>query len=261
MFGIFNNGKIATEPAKAKRLKHGPIYWIILLFVFAIEAMLGINAAFLVHESASIVVTNLLAGTPFAGLQVMVILVISLAFGVCLMCGGMWVFGWFKDSLEDARAYVEETGESQWNVQRLHLIKWAIYAIDLTTLLFRSSYFAQEGAIALMTFFVILIFLPGPLGSMLYVHEHTPRDRRMSRARQKAEIRVSQDAERAVDYMDPDLLARWVEGDETAYQEHLGRVESLRQEGYAREQAAMAANGKKQKDTRRPLPLAFRKRA
>lgn len=261
MFGLFNNGKISTEPQKAKKLKHGPIYWIILLFVFAIEAMLGINAAFLVHESAAVVVTNLLVGTPFAGLEVVVILVISLAFGVCLMCGGMWVFGWFKDSLEDAKAYVEETGESEWNVRRLHLIKWAIYGIDITTLLFRSSYFDEKGLLPLMAFFVILIFLPGPLGSMLYVHEHTPRDRRMSRARQKAEIRVSQDAERAVDYMDPDLLARWVEGDETAYQEHLDRVETQRQEGYDREQAAMNARDKKQKDAHRPLPLAFRKRA
>jgi hypothetical protein len=260
MFGLFNQGKIKSPAAHETKLKHGLVYKVIMLFVFGIEGMLGINAAFLVHESASIVVQQLLAGTPLAYMEVVIVLAISLVFGVCLILGGMWVFAGFKDSLEDAKAYVEETGESQWNVGRLHLIKWAVMVIDFATLMFRSQFFAERGSLWLMVFFVVLILLPGPLGNMLYVHEHTPRDRRMSRARMKAEIKVSQDAETAVDQMDPDLLARWVEGDETAYQEHQDRVTQTREAGYEQEQAYIAERNKKQEAHRRPLPLAFRKK-
>lgn len=260
MFGIFNNGKVKTGPARETKLKHGLVYKIIMLFVFGIEGMLGINAAFLVHESATIVVQNLLAGTPIAYMEVLITLTISLVFGICLILGGMWVFAGFKDSLEDAKAYVEATGESVWNVYRLHIIKWAVMLVDFATLMFRSQFFAERGSLWLMIFFVVLILLPGPLGNMLYVHEHTPRDRRMSRARQQAEIRVSQQAEDAVAEMDPDLLARWVEGDPEAYQEHLNRVEMMREEGYAREQQAMAERDRKRSENRRPLLLASRRK-
>ena len=259
MFGIFNKGKLYSPPQETK-LKHGLVYWIIMLFVLGIEGMLGINAAFLVNQSASIVVRNLLAGTSFAPLEVLIVLIISLVFGVCLILGGMWVFAGFKDSLEDAKAYVEETGESNWNVHRLHVIKWAIMVIDFATLMFRAQFFAERGSSWLILFFVVLIWLPGPLGNMLYVHEHTPRDRKMSRARQKAEIKVSQQAEQAVDQMDPDLLARWVDGDETAYQEHLERVDAQRQDGYDREQAAIAERERKQQAHRRPLLFSPRRK-
>ena len=259
MFGIFNKGKLYSPPQETK-LKHGMVYWIIMLFVLGIEGMLGINAAFLVHESAAIVVAQLLSGTAFAPLEIVIVLVISLVFGVCLILGGMWVFAGFKDSLEDAKAYVAETGESNWNVGRLHLIKWSVMLIDFATLMFRAQYFADRGSLWLMVFFVVLILLPGPLGNMLYVHEHTPRDRRMSRARMKAEIKVSQQAEAAVDQMDPDLLARWVEGDETAYEEHMGRVENQREVGYQQEQEAMAERDRKQQAHRRPLPFSRKRK-
>ncbi len=259
MFGIFNNGKLSDSSSKAK-LRHGPVYWVIFAFVFGIEGMLGINAAFLVHESATIVVQNLLAGTAIAWAEVGITLVVSLIFGVCLVAGGMWVFTGFKDSLEDARAYVEATGESEWHINRLHMIKWAVIGIDFTTLMFRSQFFAERGSIWLMFFFVILILLPGPLGNMLYVHEHTPRDRRMNRARLKAEVLVSQQQEAAVESMDDDLLSRWVNGDETAYEEHLERVQEQRAEAYQVEQAAMAARERKQQEHRRPLPFAPRRK-
>src|SRR6266849_3564873 len=84
MFGL---GKKATEytSPKAKR-KRGPVYWSIFLFVAVIEAMLGINAAFLVHESVVIVIDNLLVGTPVQGASAVITLTISLVFGACLIC-------------------------------------------------------------------------------------------------------------------------------------------------------------------------------
>jgi hypothetical protein len=245
-------GKISVEPKKTKK-RHGLAFWVIGVFTFAIESMLGINAAFLVDQSISIVVRNMLDGTGIVYLDAVITLIISLAVGFALIFGGMWTFAGFMDSLGDAKAYKEKYGTRRWPETLVWLLFIAVIALDFTTLCFRASFFAEKGALALFAFFVILIVLPPVLGPLIHVLEHTPRDRRLTKARQHAESLETDDIEHVVETMDPDLRSRWLNDDPTALQEHYERVLERRQEAYDYEQAQVQAREETQKRANQPL--------
>lgn len=249
---LFTSGKML--PQKRKK-KHGIAYIIILIFTMAIEAMLGINAAFLVDQSLLIVMQNMLSGTPFAGLAALLALAVSLVVGFCLMLGGMWTFSGFMDTLEDAKAFTVEYGTHlPWPVTVVWLLAAAVIGIDFTTLFFRSAYFSAKGETSLFWFFVILIFTPFVLGALIHVIEHTPNNRKEARVRHYAESVNSDRLEEAVQRMDPDLLDRLVSGDrDGAIAEHYQRVEQMRQDNQAFEQERMAERSQKQQKRSRPF--------
>jgi hypothetical protein len=241
-----------VERKKVKK-KHGLAYYVVLLFTLAIELMLGINAAFLVSQSVSIVARNMLDGTAFAGLAPLIALFCSLAVGACFVMGGMWTYAGFIDSLEDAKAYVQEYGTWNWPVWLIWAAFLAIIALDFTTLAFRAVYFAQRGETALLGFFIVLILLPPILGPLIHVLEHTPRDRRLSKVRQFAEALETDDMETVVQTMDPDLRSRMLNGDQSAIQEHYNRVDAMRAENAAYEQQKIQEREEKRKHSRAPL--------
>jgi hypothetical protein len=243
-----------VKPKKAKR-QHGTAFYVIGVFTFAIESMLGINAAFLVDQSVAIVARNMLDGTPLALLSGLITLVISLAVGFSFVAGGMWTFSGFMESLDDARAYRDEYGTNQWPVIMVWALVVAVIVLDFTTLMFRAAFFAEKGALALLAFFIVLIFLPPILGALVHVLENTPRDRRLSKARQYAEQLEGDSATTLVEEMDEDLRSRWLSGDVTAVQEHYNRVDAMREENRLYEESVMRAKQEKQAQTRRGLPF------
>lgn len=252
---MFQTGKLVERKKFKKR--HGMAFWIAGIFTFAIEFMLGVNAAFLADQSLIIVTHNMLTGTPLDGLASVIALIAALAVGFCMVFGGMWVFGGFIDNIEDARAYRDEYGTSSWPVALLWLLLIAIMGLDFFTLLFRAAFFAEKGALPLFAFFVILIFLPPIIGPLIHVLEHTPRDRRLTRARNHAETLEVDDITQAVEMMDPDLRSRWLGGDDTALNEHYERVDQERQAAFERAEAEEDERAaKRTKRLNRPLPTA-----
>jgi hypothetical protein len=246
---MFGFGK-AREGAK----QHGMAFYVIGAFTFAIEFMLGVNAAFLIDQSVRIVAQNMLAGTPLAPLGAMITLVASLLVGFAFVCGGMWVFNGFMDALSDAEDYEDEHGTSwAWPRAMVWALFVAIIAVDFTTLLFRAAYFAEKGAQALFAFFVILIFVPPVLGALIHVLENTSRGRRLNRARRQAETREVGEVTNAVETMDPDLLSRWLSGNTSALQEHYDRVNQQRQASFEYEQQKIKARDEKKQQSKRPL--------
>lgn len=239
-------------PKKAKK-RHGFAYYVVGLFTLAIEFMLGVNAAFLVDQSVVIVADNMLAGTMFAPLASFIALFASLAVGLCFVMGGLWTFGGFIDSLDDARAYVAEYGTSSWPVVMVWALFLGIIALDFTTLGFRAAYFTARGETSLLAFFVILILLPPVLGPLLHVLEHTPRDRRLSKVRQFAEALETDDMEYNIGIMDADLRTRLLNGDKTALNEHYERVRAAELDDQAYEQQKIQERKGKQKQANRPL--------
>lgn len=252
MFGNKNKVNYAWEQKSKKR--HSLAFYVVGIFTFAIEFMLGVNAAFLVDQSVRIVTENMLAGTPIAPLAGVITLIASLAVGFCFVFGGMWVFGGFMDSLADAEAYEDENGTNKWPRTMVWLLFIAVIALDFTTLLFRATFFAEKGANALFAFFVILIFMPPVLGPLIHVLEHTPRGRRLNKARRQAEALEIDDVTRVVETMDPDLRSRWLNGDEGALQEHYDRVAVQRQEAYDYEQQKIKERDAKKHRANQPLP-------
>lgn len=245
-------------PKKARK-RHGFAYYIVGLFTLAIEFMLGVNAAFLVDQSVIIVADNMLAGTVFASLASFIALFASLAVGLCFVMGGLWTFGGFIDSLDDARAYCETYGTRGWPVVMVWALFLGIIALDFTTLGFRAAYFAARGETSLLAFFVILILLPPILGPLLHVLEHTPRDRRLSKVRQFAEALETDDMEYNIRVMEPDLRTRLLNGDATALNEHYDRIRAAELDDQAYEQQKIQERKAKQRQARRPLALAFRR--
>jgi hypothetical protein len=243
-----------NAPQKAKK-KHGTGFWVVWIFTFAIEFMLGLNAAFLVDQSVSIVVRNMLAGTGVDGVAPIITLIAALAVGFCFVFGGMWTFADFMDSLEDARAYCKYYGTNKWPVVMVCLLFVAVILLDLSTLLFRSAYFAEKGALALLAFFVILIALPPILGPLIHVLEHTPRDRRLAKARQFAESIESDHIDMVVQEMDHDLRTRWLGGDATALDEHYQRLDDIREDNRLYEQSQVSKRDDTQQHANRPLPM------
>lgn len=232
------------------RKRHGVAFWVIGLFTLAIEGMLGLNAAFLVDQSLRIVVGNMLAGTSVADLAPFITLVAGLIVGVCFVLGGVWVFAGFMDSIQDAKAYQKAYKTSGWPATMVRLLFGAIILLDFTTLCFRASYFAERGAIALFAFFLIIIFLPPILGPLIYVLDNTPRDRKLTKARQYGEQLETDDIYSVIEQMDPDLRSRWLADDESALQEHYDRVAQQRQEAYEYEQQKIK---ERDETTDRPL--------
>jgi hypothetical protein len=241
---------------------HGAAFYVIGTFTLAIESMLGINAAFLVDQSIAIVAKNMLDGTPLASLASIIPLLVSLAVGFCFVAGGLWAFSGFMDSLDDARAYIEEYDSGKWPVRLVWALIIAIVALDLTTLVFRAAYFAEKGAAALLFFFLILIFLPPILGSLVHVLENTPRERQLAKVRTNAVVQESQRAAHILEAMDADLQTRWINGDrDGACKEHYERVEAdLKEERlYKQQQQEAKERGKQKKlygNTTRPLAAA-----
>ena len=249
MFGLFNNGKVKQKTQVKKH--HGLAFWIVGLFTLAIEIMLGVNAAFLADQSLLIVCKNMLDGTPIAFLSQLIALVGSLFVGASLMMGGMWTFGGFIDSLDDARAYIKYYGTSSWPVWLLWLAFLAIIGIDITTLLFRQSYFASRGESALMGFFIILIFLPPVLGPLLHVLENTPRHRREAKARREVEAIEADDTVEAVRSMSPELRRRLLEGDTSAFTDYYEQARLEEENAQAYEQAVIEARAHRQAEAER----------
>lgn len=247
--------KIFDTPKKARK-RHTAAYYVIGVFTFAIEAMLGLNAAFLIDQSVAIVAHNMLVGTfldPFAPI---ITLCISLVVGVCFIAGGFWTYGGFMDSLDDAKAYQQHYGAMRWPVALVWSGAIAVVLLDLTTLLFRAAYFAERGAIALLAFFVILIFLPFVLGCLMHVLENTPRNRRLAKTRQFVEAIEIDDLDKAAREMDPDLRSRWLSGDANALQEHYDRVERRRQDAYDSKQQQIEEQQRGNAEKNRPLLTA-----
>ncbi len=240
--------------AKQHKKRHTLAYYVVALFTLAIELMLGINAAFLVFQSVSIVANNMLAGTSFMAIAPLIALFCSLAVGACFVLGGMWTYAGFIDSLEDAKAYIREYGAVVWPVLLVWLAFLSIIALDFTTLAFRAYYFAQRGETALLGFFVVLIILPPIMGPLIHVLENTPRDRRLAKVRHYAESLETDDMEHVVRSMDPDLRSRMLNGDQSAIQEHYHRVDALRAENAAYEQQKIQERDSKQRNHQRPLP-------
>jgi hypothetical protein len=242
---------------------HGLSWYVIGIFSFAIEAMLGINSAFLVHENMHVVSQQLLTETFLSPFAATIALVISLAFGACLVAGGMWMFTGFLDSLDDARAYGDHYGASwQWPVLLVFFVAASIILLDLATLMFRAAFFAEKGAVWLLVFFAVLIPVPAILGVLMHVLEQTPRDRRLAKAHQYASSLEVADVTAAIQAMDADLRSRYLEGDDDALKEHYQRVETMRQEGAAYEQARIEQRKQKQAqkytpgNAKRPFPRA-----
>lgn len=232
---MFGSGKVYPTQKKAKR-QHSTAYYVIGMFTFAIEAMLGINAAFLVDQSMTIVAHNIFASTFLEPLAPIITLIISLLFGAALMAGGIWTFSGFMETLQDVRAYAQVYHLKRWPVALVWAMMIGIIAIDFTTLAFRASFFSERGAIALFVFFVILIFMPSILGALVYILENTPRDRRLTKARQYGEQLETDDTYQVIETMDPDLRSRYLSDDPTALQEHYARVDQQRQEAWEYEQ-------------------------
>jgi len=248
------SGKLVER--KQNKKKHGFAFWVIGLFTLAIEMMLGINAAFLVDQSIIIVAHNMLTGTFLEGLAPVISLIVSLILGVCLIVGGCWTFAGFMDSLDDARAYRDAYGTSNWPVVSFWSLEIGIVALDFTTLFFRASYFAEKGAIPLFAFFVILIFMPPVLGPIIHVLENTPHDRRMAKVRRYAEALDGDDVEHAIKTMDPDLRSRLLQGDASALPEHYARVDAIRAENEDYERQVMEDRDRKRASKNRPLASA-----
>lgn len=249
MFGMNGNGKI-VQKQKAKK-HHGFAFYIVGLFTLAIEIMLGVNAAFLADQSLLIVCKNMLDGTQLAFLSQIIALIGSLFVGASLMLGGMWTFGGFIDSLDDARAYIRHYGTSNWPIWLLWLAFIAIIGIDITTLLFRQSYFASRGESALMGFFVILIFLPPVLGPLLHVLENTPRDRRLAKVRRQAEAIETEDTIEAVQSMPAEMRRRLLEGDTSAFTDYYAQAQIEQEDAQAYEQAVIAERARRQAEAER----------
>lgn len=247
--------KIFDTPKKARK-RHTAAYYVIGVFTFAIEAMLGLNAAFLIDQSVSIVAHNMLAGTPVDSFAAVITLSISLVVGACFIAGGFWTYGGFMDSLDDAHAYASAYGARWWPVGLVWGGAVAVVALDLTTLFFRAAFFAERGAIALFVFFVILVFLPFLLGCLMHVLEHTPHDRRLAKTRQFVEAIEIDDLDKAAREMDPDLRSRWLSGDANALQEHYDRVERRRQYAYDSKQQQIEEQQRGNAEKNRPLLTA-----
>jgi signal transduction histidine kinase len=247
---MFGNQKI--QPPKAKK-RHSLAWHVIGLFTLAVEGMLGINAAFLVHQSVVIVADNMLMGTFLAPLALIITLIISLSVGFCFIAAGVWMFSGFMNSLDDARAYSKHFGAKRWPVMMVWSFALAVLALDFTTLAFRASYFAEKGAIALFVFFVILIFMPFILGLLMHVLENTPRDRRLAKAKYVAQAIEMDDVTNAVQEMDDDVRRMWLNGDtEEALQEHKRRIEARLQEQIDYEEAQRAEQ--EEKEMQKHLP-------
>jgi hypothetical protein len=246
---------------KSKK-SHSAAFYVIGVFTLAIESMLGINAAFLVDQSIAIVARNMLDGTPLASLSSIITLLVSLVVGLCFVAGGLWAFSGFMDSLDDARAYIEEYDSGKWPVFLVWALIVAIVVLDLTTLVFRAAYFAEKGAAALLCFFLILIFLPPILGALVHVLENTPRERQFAKVRNQAVVQETQRAAHILEDMDADLQTRWINGDrDGASKEHYDRIEAeLKEERlYKLQQLEAKARGKQKKlygNTTRPLAPA-----
>lgn len=247
---MFGDEKVRTKKA---RKRHGLAFWVIGIFTFAIESMLGINAAFLIDQSVSIVARNMLDGTPLVSLAAIITLIVSLAVGFCFIFGGMWTFSGFMNSLEDARAYRDYYGTGGWPVRMVWCLESAVVALDFTTLCFRATYFAERGALWLFVFFVILIILPPILGPLIHVLENTPHDRRLAKAYRYAEQISADDIDQAVQMMSAGHRTRLLSGDTGAIDDHYSSVEAERARNAELEQQRIAERKQKQQRANHPF--------
>src|SRR6266487_1965666 len=151
---MFGNGKIKT--AQAARRKHGFAYYVIGLFTLALEAMLGINAAFLANQSVSFVVRDLLTNTGWEGLAPVISVIVSVTFGVSLMLAGLWTFSGYLTTWKKAKAYHKKYTKRAWPESLCITVVLGIMGLDYATLGFRSTYFAKQGESSLMLFFGIM---------------------------------------------------------------------------------------------------------
>jgi len=247
-----------------RKKNHGMAFYVIGAFTFAIESMLGINAAFLVDQSVSIVTDNMLKDTPLSPLSGMITLVVSLAVGFCFIFGGMWVFSGFMDSLDDAKAYTKEFKSKRWPETMVWLLMFAVIALDFTTLVFRSAFFAEKGALALFAFFVILILMPPILGPLIHVLEHTPHNRQMAKVRVQTEHRHTASMTKIANDIDDDLLDDLLSDDhdvsQSAVDEHWRRMDARENEKIDGKRARQDEQEEGQEKKDRPLSLASRKR-
>jgi hypothetical protein len=234
---MFNNGKIFTGPAKAKK-HHNFAYYVMQWFCLIIEVLLGLNVAFLVNENLQIILHHMMQGV-FLGIVATVVAgLLSLAVAACFTLGGMWTFAGFLDSYKDAEAYEQaEATWGPWPRGLMILLLLMMMALDFFTLQFRATYFAQQGEAALFNFFVVLIALPFVLGCIIHVIENTPRNRRQTKAFNYAQQVAVGDEERAVQYMTPQERDQYLSGyRDDALASYHSRINDQRDAGYQAEQ-------------------------
>src|SRR5690348_11065909 len=205
---------------KYRERRYPLAYWIIGLFTLAIEAMLGINAAFLVDQVSQVMAENMLRGTQWSSYAFLIALFVGLGFGFCLCVGGLWTFTGFIDNLEDAKAYIKDSGGSWLSVVALWTLAILIMLLDVFTLFFRLDYFKEHGSTPLFWFFVILIPMPMLLGYLMYVLSNVPQSRHEAKALARAVRLNTADLQHAVESMDPDLRNRFASGDKSALEDH-----------------------------------------
>ncbi len=244
--------QVASTPIKAKR-HHGFAFYVVGAFAFAIETMLGINVAFLVDQSLSIVTHNMLDGTFLAGLAPIIALIVALAVGFLFVFGGMWTFAGFMDSLDDARAYATRYTTWEWPVYLVWAMIVAVLLLDYTTLLFRAAYFGDKGAAALFWFFIILILMPPILGCLLHVLENTPRERRQVKAERNIEQLDADAHEYALQTMPDHLRTKYLDGDTGALDLHYQSLQEITEDARQRELDAMAARDEEGRQRRESI--------
>ena len=253
--------KFASATNKARK-NHGIAFYVVGLFTFAIEAMLGLNAAFLIDQSLSIVSDNMLRDTPLFPFSALIALLISLIVGLCFILGGMWTFAGFMRSLDVARAYIKKNCPGKvWPRRGFQGLLFSVIALDFSTLCFRATYFADKGAVALFIFSCILIMMPPILGVIIYVLENVPHDFQMSEVKVLAENRLTEISKSIVNEIDDDLLPYLlsknddstpvVEDVTYAHEEHYRRMASRQAE-----QSQIAASNKSVEENRNS-PLAL----
>lgn len=252
---MFFQGKVqdARRTAKPAKKRHSRAYYIIGVFSFAIEAMLGLNAAFLADQSLVLVCDHMLGGTPFALLAPLIALTVSLAVGAAFIMAGMWTYNGFIQTLETARAYRRYYGSSSWPLLGVWSLLLCVLGLDLTTLGFRAAYFSAKGETALLGFFLILCFVPLVLGAILHVLEHAPVNHRLAQLRHYAQELQADEVESSIRSMDADLRDRLLSGDSTAMDEHRQRVAAIQEENAALEQRRMQESRSRQEEYNRPL--------
>lgn len=243
------------KPRKARK-HHSAAYYVIGTITFAVEVMLGINAAFLIDQSVSIVARNMLDGTPIASLATGIALILSIILSVGFAAWGFWTFGGFMDTLKDVQAYQEEYGTRSWPVVLVWASAVLIILIDCATLFFRAAYFAERGEGALLVFFAAIIIIPFPLGCLMYVIEHTPRKRQLAKMRQFASSVEISALDTVIQEMDDDLRSRWLADDATALQEHYDRIAAAQEEDRLYSQGLIEERQRGKEEEQRPLLTA-----
>jgi hypothetical protein len=239
---IKRSGKINTD--QANKRKHNIAYYVIGLFTLALEAMLGINAAFLANQSVGFVIRDLLESTGWASLAPVISVFVSAGFGASLMCAGLWTFSGYLTTWKKAKAYRKKYAKWDWPQLLCITVVVGIMGLDYATLGFRSTYFGKQGEGSLMLFFGIMIPLVWILGLFMHMVDHAPREARLAEVTQEAEAIDTDHLERAIRGMDPDLLHRYLSQNpaesEAAIQEYYDQQHTLREAGQQIETQAMS---------------------